>query len=224
MYNRVFVERLKIIGTSHIAIESVDEVRLAIDEFKPDIVAVELDRARLDALLQDRKAKADWRMIRKVGLKGWLFAILGSWIERKLGSKVGVSPGSEMLAAVRRAGEVGARVALIDQKIDVTLRRFSSALTWREKWNFLVDLVKGFFGKGVKIDLARVPEKELIETLLKDVKKRYPNVYRVLVKERNDYMARRIAGLLTVYPDSRVLAVVGAGHEQDIRELVKKYL
>ena len=35
---------IKIVGTAHVSAKSVEEVRTAIDEFHPDIVAVELTR------------------------------------------------------------------------------------------------------------------------------------------------------------------------------------
>ena len=43
-------ECLKIIGTAHVSQESVDEVKDAIYEYQPDIVAIELDRGRYTRL------------------------------------------------------------------------------------------------------------------------------------------------------------------------------
>lgn len=56
------------------------------------------------------------------------------------------------------------------------------------------------------------------------MKKRYPSVYRVLVEERNIYMAKRLANIATHYPDANIIAVVGAGHEQEIAKLLKSYV
>lgn len=215
---------LKLIGTSHISPESLKTVEETILKEEPDIVAVELDRKRLYALLHPRKHKPRIADIKRVGLKGWLFAQIGSWVEKKLGAKVGVMPGAEMLTAIKTAQHVKAKIALIDQDIDLTLRKFSKALTWKEKWRMLVDLLKGIFlRKGVQFDLRKVPPRKLIAKLLKDVKKRYPNIYRVLVKERNEVMAKNLARLQHDHPDAAILAVVGAGHEDDIKALVKKY-
>lgn len=221
------MENLRIIGTSHIAPESVKKVRKVIHEEQPAVVAVELDRKRLAALLQKGKGKSrtTWKDVRRVGLKGWLFAMLGSWIEKKLGKKVGAAPGDEMLAAIASAHEVNAKIALIDQDIEITLRKFSKALTWKEKWRFIVDVVNGLlFKKGTAIDLAKVPSQKVIEKLIKEVKVRYPNVYRVLVEERNEIMAKRLAKLHQQFPDKMIVAVVGAGHEKEMRHLLKKYL
>ena len=215
---------IKIIGTSHIAPQSVKMVEKIISEEVPDIVAVELDRKRLQALTHGER-KMRLRDARRVGLKGWLFALIGSWIERKLGSKVGVMPGDEMLRAMSVAQRVGARLALIDQDIEITLKRFSKALTWKEKWRFVVDIVKGLiFRKGIEFDLSKVPPKELITKLLDEVKVRYPNVHRVLVEERNVFMARALLQLGKRVPEGKIVAVVGAGHEDEIKRLLKMYL
>lgn len=219
------VDHVTVIGTSHIAPESVKKVVETIRSQKPDIVAVELDKRRLMALTQKQKRGPSVRDVRRVGIKGWAFASLGSWIERALGKRVGVSPGEEMLQAIGAAAEVKARVALIDQDIEVTLRRFSKALTWKEKGRFVVDLVKGLFGKNlVKFDLSKVPPQKMIDQLIKEVKVRYPSVYKVLIEERNHVMAKHLARLVRDFPDARIVAVVGAGHQRDLRKLLKKYL
>ena len=43
-----------VVGTAHVSQRSVDEVRHVIEEIKPDVVCVELDKARHDALTKDR--------------------------------------------------------------------------------------------------------------------------------------------------------------------------
>ncbi len=220
-------KNLLLIGTSHIARQSLVDVERAIDAEKPGIIALELDRGRLHALLSGNREKPGWRMIKLVGLKGWLFSVIGAWIEKRLGEKVGVSPGSEMMQAFRMAKDRRIRVALIDQPIEITLRRFSQELTWKEKFRLAWDLVwGGVFGRGEKItfDLAKVPEQRIIEKMILQVKDRYPNIYRVLVEERNHVMARNLAHIMARNADKSVVAVVGAGHEKEIIALVKRYL
>jgi len=220
------IDRLTIVGTSHIAPQSLKDVEDTIIAQEPDIVALELDKKRLFALLNPQADKTPrWRDYKHVGLKGYLFARLGAWAEKKLGAKVGVSPGSEMLAGLRAAQQTGARVSLIDQDIEITLKKFSKALTWREKWHFFVDIIKGVvFRKGIEFDLSSVPSQEIITKLTSDVKERYPSIYRVLIDDRNKLMAKRLARLLHANPETRIVAVVGAGHVEEIKALVKKHL
>lgn len=220
---------LILLGTSHISIESIKNVEKTIKKEKPGIVAVELDKDRLVALFSKKRKK---HSLKGVGLKGFLFAVIGAYVEKKLGSIVNVEPGSEMKTAIRLAKEQNAKVALIDQHITVTLKRFSQTFSWKEKWRLLVDIFRGIFFKkkelakiGLKdFDLTKVPEKEVIRKLIDFVKNRYPNIYKVLVQERNEYMANNLAKLIERFPKEKIVAVIGAGHEEELLSLVKQKL
>ena len=215
-------ENLILIGTSHIAKESIKEVEKIINLEKPDVVALELDKARYYNLLnKDNRKKAGIKELKAVGLKGFLFAKIGEYAEKKLGGMVGVSPGDEMLKAAETATGNKCKVALIDQKIEITLKNFSNEITWRENFRFFLDLVKGVIStEKIKIDLTKVPEKELIKKLLDLTKKRYPNFYKVLVSDRNKFMAKKLFKLMRNY--NKIVAVVGAGHEDEIAEEIKR--
>ncbi len=129
-----------------------------------------------------------------------------------------------MKLAFKLAKERKLKVALIDQDIEITLHKISKSLTWKEKWNFFVDAFKAVIlrKKEVVFDLRKVPSASVIKKLTGKVKKRYPNIYKVLVVERNEIMARNLAKLCSDYPESKVLAVIGAGHEKEIMDLVKE--
>jgi pheromone shutdown-related protein TraB len=217
-------KNLSILGTSHIARQSLDEVRKKIDEFKPDIVALELDRTRLSALLSKPGKKSYIGMIRAIGFQGFMLNVIGAWAEKKLGKMVGVKPGSEMMLAYRIAQEKKLRVALIDQPIEITLKKFSKEFKFREKMRVVWDIVKSFFSKKpkLKIDLTKVPDEKMIESLVSQVKIRYPGFYKVLVDDRNKVMAANLAALMHHFPDQRIVAVVGAGHGKELIELIKQ--
>ena len=59
---------LEIIGTSHIARESVEAVEGYIESRRPDIVAVELDARRAHALMHGSESKLSFKLIGIVGL------------------------------------------------------------------------------------------------------------------------------------------------------------
>ena len=224
-YNNIII-----IGTSHIARESLKEVSKLIEVERPGIIAVELDKKRLMGLMSKSKSSISISRIKKVGMKGYLFGMLGSYVQKKLGKDVGVARGSDMLTAVELAQNYKIELALIDQDIDITLARFSEAITFREKWRFLVDIFRGICFKksemkkmGLEeIDLNKVPPKRLIKKLIDNVKDRYPNLYRVLISERNFFMAKKLYELQQLYPHRKILAVVGAGHEEELIALLKK--
>ncbi|HLD00466.1 MAG TPA: TraB/GumN family protein [Candidatus Nanoarchaeia archaeon] len=219
---------IHLIGTSHIAQQSLREIKTAIEEGQPDLVAVELDSQRAAALLQEHKGKISLADIAKVGFKGYLFAKIGQYIQQKLGKMVGLDPGSDMKTAILLAKKNKKQVVLIDQPIQVTLKKFSKELTWKEKGRFAADIFKGIFFRkqylkesGLdNLDLRTVPSKELIQKMVGEMKKRYPSVYKTLVADRNEYMVKQLVSLLRKNPDQKILAVVGAGHEEGMKKLL----
>jgi pheromone shutdown-related protein TraB len=217
------IGNITIIGTSHISKDSILEIERFITDKKPDIVAAELDNARL-AQLYSPEQKLSFRGIFQIGFNGFLFAVIGKYVQKKLGEIVGIKPGSDMKTAIELAKKNNIELALIDQHIAVTLRRFSKYFTWKEKLQIVRDLFSAPFKKNplLNFDLSKVPSKQIIKILLSEVKNKYPNIYHVLVEERNEVMASNLRKLSAANPGKKILAVVGAGHEEGMLELLRK--
>jgi len=214
-------KNITIIGTSHIAKESVNLVREKINELKPGIVALELDKLRFEALFYNKKRKNKLSDIRYIGIKGFLFNIIGAYIENKLGRMVNVKPGSEMKAATLAAKENNADLALIDQDIRITLKNLSKAFTWREKLRFIAEIIKSLLKREkISIDLTKVPDKKLIKKLTEKMKRNYPSIYKVLIEDRNKVLAKNLYKLMAT--NKKIIAVVGAGHEDEIIDIIQK--
>lgn len=222
----VQIGNITLIGTSHISEESIKEVRTTINSINPEIVAVELDKGRLHSLESGVKSGASVRDISRIGVQGYLFTLIGGWAQKKLGNIVGIEPGSDMLAAVDLAKEKKITIALIDRNIAITLKRFSKAFDWKEKWNLLKDTVAGlvFRKQLVQFDLRTVPNDQVIEKLVGVVKKRYPKLYRVLIAERDEFMATKIVRLAVAHPDKKIVAVVGAGHVKGMTRFLNTHM
>ncbi len=212
---------LTIVGTSHISIESVKQVESILTTKKPSIIALELDYLRFNALVYDKKRKLSLTDINKIGFKGFLFNLIGAWVEKKLGKLVGVKPGSEMKKAVEIAYQQKIPIALIDQDISITLKKLSKEITWKEKLRFILDILRSPFSKEkIKFDLTKVPNEEIILKLKQKLKTSFPTVYKILVDERNTIMAKCLYTLM--HNNKSVIAIVGAGHEKDIISIIKK--
>lgn len=205
---------IKIIGTGHILQKSVDEVRKAIEEEKPEIVAIELDSQRFNAL-----ESAGWDLNQDREGFSWkgasfpvLFRSFLGKIQRELGEKLGVSAGSDMKAAVVAARSTGAKLALIDRDIELTMNHLLSA-PFREKINLLL--------LSPEIDITSIDhilDGENIVQIMDEMKAKVPGIYGALVDERDQYMAYMIAQLRHEHPDSNIIAVVGAGHRRGIEK------
>lgn len=215
-------KNITIVGTSHISIESINEISDFITQNKPEIVCLELDKKRFLGLLN--KTKLAFKDIFNLGVKSFLFNLIGSYVEKKLGKIVGVSPGDEMLAAVNLAKKFNLKLKLIDQDIEITLKRLIKGLTFKEKFRFILDILKGLIYRKPIIepfDLRKVPPKKTIRKLVSLVKKRYPSVYKTLIEERNEIMAKHLKELMLNNKEDKILAIVGAGHEDGIIEILE---
>jgi len=211
---------VEILGTSHIARQSIIAIKNKIAEFKPDIVAVELDKYRLPYLFEPR-SKPRLRDISKLGLMGFVFNTIGGWLQRKLGEKVGLMPGADMREAIREASQAKIPIALIDRPIVITLQRLSTEMKFWEKLHFVFYIIGGFIlpaPEWLKIDLRAVPEEKLVARMTFELRHKFPTIYKVLVKERNDYMAKQIRLLISENPDKKILIVVGAGHVRGLQQ------
>jgi len=219
-YDNIY-KNVKLLGTSHIAKESVEKINEEFLNFNPDIVCVELDHNRLQSLLYDMKPDRSLKGIKRYGLQGYLFGVIGGFIQEKLGNVVGVKAGSDMLTAVNAAKLNHKILHLIDQDIEITLKRFSKTFTWKEKFRLVGDIIRAPFSKKMKIDLNKIPKEELINKLMGDIQKRYPSIYRVLIEERNQVMAKNIYKIMSKNEDKKILVIIGAGHEKDLLKLIK---
>ena len=224
------MDNLLIIGTSHIAKQSINEIRKSFQDYQPDIIAVELDLSRANAILSKEKSKIGFYQILQIGLKGYLFAKIGQIVQQKLGKVVGISPGSEMKTALELARKNKKETALNDQPIQITLKKFSKSLGWQEKWRFFVDVVKGIFNPRGQIkklgldqfDLTKVPDEKVIEKMVSQLEERYPSIYKTLVSDRNRYMVKKLVRVMRAKPGKKILVVVGAGHKKGMEELLLK--
>lgn len=208
-----------IVGTAHVSEKSVQDVIRAIEELRPDVVAVELCQGRYRALTGQEET-GDIQ-IKEILKDGKLYLLLVQWflayVQKKIGSDLGVKPGSEMIAAIEAAEKMGARVALVDRDIGVTIQRFWSAMTFLEKVKLAVSLIPAAFGKGEEIEIDKVTEEDVVSAIIEEFREVSPRAAQVLIDERDAYIARN---LIRLGGDARVVAVVGAGH----REGITRYL
>lgn len=123
--------------------------------------------------------------------------------------------GGDMAAAVKEAEERGIPVVLIDREIGITLRRFWEELSFFERVKTVGALVAGFFGfGGVEVEeIDRAIEEDSVDGYVEELRDFSPSGARVLIDERDAYMASRLSEL-----NGKVVAVVGAGHEEGLRE------
>ena len=204
-------DNIRLVGTAHVSKDSVDLVRSEIEEWNPDIVAVELCESRFKALSENRRL--DKESLLKVIKEGKAPLIIAQSLlaseQRKLGITEDLQPGAELIEAIYLAKEKHKEVALIDRDIQVTLRRAWKKMKFREKISLLWSLV-GEDESTEEFDIKEILEnKDLMTMMIEELKEVAPGAGSVLVDERDEFLAHKI---LQNSESSKVLAVIGAGH------------
>lgn len=207
-----------LVGTAHVSRKSVEEVRAAIEELKPDCICVELDAERLEALRNPtRWDKLDLAAAIKKGRGPYLMANMAmSAFQRKLGLATGVKPGEELAEAVKAGEEQGLVAVLVDRNIKTTLlRAWRKTGFWKKNWLISSLLASAF--DDTKIDeaeLARLKSNDTLTNLLEEMGQIVPTIKQILIDERDTYMA----GKLQRAQGSNIVAVVGAGHVPGLKK------
>ena len=205
-------KEITLIGTAHVSKESADLVGRVIEEQKPDTVCVELCPSRYHAITQkDRWRDTDLvKVIREKKTFLLLSNLMLAYFQKKIGQKFGIKPGEEMLRAIQVAEATGARIHLADRDIRTTLSR-----TWRlmglwTKIKLLAQFVTsaGAWDEIKEEEIERMKEMDVLETVLSEIGEAFPEIRRVLIDERDQYLAHEIR----TAPGKKIVAVVGAGH------------
>lgn len=194
-------KQITIVGTGHVLKKSVALAKAEIKDFKPEVVALELDMNRFLALSRRTRRKP----------KGIIPLLLMN-LQKKAAKTTGVRAGAEMMAAAKEARKHKIPIVLVDRDIRITLQRGLRNMTLREKAKLVWGLIAGFFEVGDKAKLNSIFDQK--DELMEEFKHELPSIYKAFVTERDIFMAHSISQL----PYSRILVVAGAGHAKGIRK------
>ena len=209
-----------LVGTAHISQESVDLVRNIVEAEKPDCVCIELDAQRYEALSQQKRfASLDLReVIRNQQLAALLMNLLLASYQKRLGGKLGVVPGSELLEAAKVAEENDIAISLCDRDIRVTLRRAWASLSlWKKAMLVSTFAASAFEDPELsEEELNRIKQKDVLSELMNELGQAMPTLKEALIDERDRYLAQKIRES----EGQKLVAVVGAGHIQGMKQAI----
>lgn len=201
-----------LVGTAHVSRQSAELVTRVIEAEKPETVCIELCESRYQSMTQkDRWQNMD---LLKVIKEKKAFLLLSNLMlasfQKRIGQKLGIKPGEEMMKAIEAAEKVGARIHLADRDIRTTLSR-----TWRlmglwTKIKLLGHLVisVGEVDKIKEEDVEKMKDMDVLETLISEIGEALPELRRILIDERDQYLAYKTR----TAPGRKIVSVVGAGH------------
>ena len=177
---------------------------------------MELDAQRFQALTQKQRWEAlDIKaVIRKKQLSTLMVNLLLSAYQKRLGLKLGVLPGTELLEAVKVAEENDIPVALCDRDVRVTLRRAWRSTPFFKKTLLLSAVLASVFDEREisEQEIEKMLEGDVLSELMKELGDAMPTLKKVLIDERDLYLTEKMRAA----SGDKVAAVVGAGHLEGI--------
>lgn len=207
-----------VIGTAHVSADSVEEVERAIDEERPDIVAVELDEARYNQMKGETVDDLDPSdLLSGNTVYQFLAYWMLSYVQARLGDQFDIEPGADMKAAIDAAERVGSGVALVDRDIQMTIQRFWARMSLWEKLRMVGGLglaLLGIGGGDEEIDMAELTDADVVTAMMEEFRRFSPGGAEALIDERDAFIAHRLVALRKQGYDT--IAVVGAGHRAGI--------
>lgn len=203
--------RIVLVGVGHV-FDIKSAVKGIIHQNRPEVVALELDYARFSSLQSKERGGG--------GSAPLIYRLLAKF-QRDLAEQFGSEAGSEMLAAADAAGEVGARVALIDMEAAVVFARMTKVMSFREKMLLLTGAVMALFTRKATVEKELDKFMSDEDRFMAEIQKAYPTVVRVLIDERNEFMARKLKEISAV---SKVtVAVLGDGHVSGMTKILSEF-
>jgi pheromone shutdown-related protein TraB len=216
-------KELILIATAHVSHESVDLVKQVIESEQPDSVCVELDEGRFESVMNPKK----WRetdivkIIKSKKVVAMLANLALSSYQKKIAKKLNIQVGREMIQGIESAKENGAELILADRNIQTTFMRIWRKLTFFEKIKLFFSFFLSFDKEEASLteeDLQNMLKDDILESLLKDLRKQFPTIGEVLLSERDQYLAAKIKEA----PGKKIVAVLGGAHVPGVKEEIYK--
>jgi len=206
---------ITLIGTGHV-FDLSSALTAIFDEKQPDVICVELDLQRYNAIMMKASNPKAYENAKKN--LPFIYRMLAKFQE-SMASEYGVNAGDEMLASINYAKTHGLPAEFIDMNAQNLFIKMWRSMPFSEKFKLLIS---GF--GGLLVSKKRV-EKELkniqndFDFYMDEIGKKFPTIKTTLIDKRNDYMVNRIESLNENY--EKIMVVIGDGHVPGMSKLLE---
>uniref|UniRef100_A0A5S6R5L2 TraB domain-containing protein n=1 Tax=Trichuris muris TaxID=70415 RepID=A0A5S6R5L2_TRIMR len=231
----VHIGRIYLIGTAHFSLESQEDVRKVMRKVQPNAVMVELCPSRAmmleldnNNLLAEASQMSFFSLLRSMKTKhgithGFLQAALLS-LSAHFTRELGMTPGGEFRVALEESKKIkDCTFHLGDRPVNITLRRAVANLGLWHRFKFLINMISTLNTKITEKEIERLKESDMLEDLLREISGQFPSLAKVLLEERDQYMAsvlrylafeefHRALSSKTMPRPFNIVGVVGMGH------------
>ncbi len=202
------VPTVLVIGTAHV-VDLAEPLRAALSGRPLDGIAVELDDERARLIFAPTPPSGTARDVPMI-------ARLWSLLQRRLGADLGAGvPGAEMRTAAAVARERNLPLFLVDDPVRVMMARLLTTMPFKERVALFAGSVIAIF---LPSRVVRDQMEDYVENpsdVVAELRRASPTVARVLLDERNEHMADRLAQI-RARGFLRLAVVVGDAHVEGL--------
>ena len=203
---------ITLVGTAHVFNLSQAIIKI-LDERQPDIICVELDSKRYNALINRDLHPTD-----KASLP-IIYRFL-AWFQEKLAREYGVTAGEDMLTAIRYAADHRISVSMIDMDAQLLFKKMLRSMSISEKVRLILSGVLGIVVGKKQVEKEVDHIEENFDSFLEEITKKFPTIKRVLIDERNEFMAKKLVELSKEYQN--IISIVGEGHIPGLLKILEE--
>lgn len=205
---------ITLIGTGHVFDLSA-ALLFIFDQKEPEVISVELDQQRYQAILLRNTNPASYDAAKKN--LPLIYRMLAQFQE-SMAEQYGVNAGDEMLAAIHYAQSHQLPVAFIDANAQQLFSQMWKTMPYREKLRLLLSGMTGLFVSKKRVEQELNHYQQNFDTYIQEIGKKFPTIKKTLIDDRNTQMTQRLCELHEKH--QRIVACVGDGHVPGISQLL----
>jgi len=206
---------ITLIGTGHVF--DLSAALLAILEKKePDVICVELDTQRYQALVMRNADPARYEESKKN--LPLIYKMLAAFQE-DMAKQYGVNAGDEMLTAITYAQSHQLPIEFIDVDAQHLFTHMWKTMPFTEKFRLLISGFIGFFISKKTVEAELKHYQDNFNVYIEEIGKKFPTIKKTLIDERNEHMVNRLVGVHEKHQN--IIACVGDGHVPGIQKLLQ---
>jgi pheromone shutdown protein TraB len=207
---------ITLIGTGHVFNLSAAIINI-FEEKEPEIIGVELDPQRYQAILLRNTDPTTYRTAKKD--LPLIYKMLAQFQEN-MAEQYGVNPGDEMMTAIQYAQSHQLPVAFIDTNAQQLFTQMWNTMPFFEKMKLLLSGFTGFFVSKKRVEQELKNYQQNFDSYILEIGKKFPTIKRTLIDERNEHMVLKLVALHEKH--QKIMACVGDGHVPGISALLQQ--
>ena len=207
---------ITLIGTGHV-FDLSKQITDIFDHKTPDILCIELDKQRYKGLMLKQTNPEKYQEESKN--QPVIYKLLARF-QDGLAKEYGVQAGQEMITTIEYAQSHQIPLVFIDMNAQNMFSKMIKKMSISEKIKIMFSGIGGFFISKKRVEKELENIQDNFDSYLNEIGKKFPTIKRVLIDERNEFMAQQLISANEKY--QKVIAVVGDGHIPGIVEFLKK--